>query len=226
MARADLLPDQVFRELVEGILGGRYAPGEALPGQRALAESFGVNLASLRTAITRLESLGLVSVRHGEGTVVRDWREAGIEVLVHAAVRPEGPDPELLLGLLEARRLLLTEAARLAAERGGEAAIMRVVELGAAVPREADDREAQRLDFAFWSAVVEASGNLVLVLILNTIRQLYLARGELFLGIVADRVAQEPAYAALAQALEDGDGDRAAAAATTLAVAQEQGLWR
>lgn len=226
MARPDPLPDQVFRELVDAILGGRYAPGDALPGQRAMAESFGVNLASLRTAITRLESLGLVSVRHGDGTVVRDWREAGIEILVHAVVRPEGPDPELLLGLLEARRLLLADAARLAAERGGDAVLSRIAELAARVPREPDDGEAQRLDFAFWSAVVEASGNLVLVLILNTIRQLYLARGELFLGIVAVRVEQAHAYAALAEALERGDGDAAATAATALAVAQEEGLWR
>lgn len=226
MARADPLPDQVFRELVEAILGGRYAPGEALPGQRALAESFGVNLASLRTAITRLESLGLVTVRHGEGTVVRDWREAGVEILVHAVVRPEGPDPALLLGLLEARRLLLTDAARLAAERGSAEAIARVAALAEQVPREPDDREAQRLDFAFWSAVVEAGGNLVLVLILNTIRQLYLARGELFSGIVAVRTEQVEGYAAVAAALGRGDGDAAAEAARALAIAQEQGLWR
>ncbi len=224
MAQADPLPDQVFRELVEGILGGRYAAGEALPGQRALAKSFGVNLASLRTAITRLEALGLVTVRHGEGTVVSDWRQAGVEILVHALIRPEGPDPELLAGLLEARRLLLAAAARLAAERGGAGARARVSKLAAQVPGEEDDGEAQRLDFAFWSAVVEAAGNLVLVLILNTIRQLYLARGELFAGVVAARRELAGEYAAVARALDAGDGEAAAAAALALATAQERGL--
>jgi len=31
------VPDQVFRRLVAGVLCGRYAPGERLPPQRALA---------------------------------------------------------------------------------------------------------------------------------------------------------------------------------------------
>jgi DNA-binding FadR family transcriptional regulator len=39
------LPEQVFRELVGAVLDGRYAPGERLPPQRALAAELGVNMA-------------------------------------------------------------------------------------------------------------------------------------------------------------------------------------
>src|SRR6266540_1210775 len=108
------LPDQVFRELVGAVLDGRYAPGERLPPQRVLAQDLGVNMASLREGIKRLEQLRLVEVRHGDAMRVRDWRaHGGLDVLAYAATA----DPLLLAQLFEARRLLLTEAARLAADR-------------------------------------------------------------------------------------------------------------
>src|SRR4051794_41293030 len=68
------LPDQVFHRLVADVLAGRYAPGERLPPQRALAAELGVNMASVREGIKRLEQLGLVEVRHGDAMRVRDWR--------------------------------------------------------------------------------------------------------------------------------------------------------
>src|SRR3954471_23974784 len=108
------LPEQVFRELVGAVLDVRYAPGERLPPQRALAADLGVNMASLREGIKRLEQLRLVDVKHGDAMRVRDWRaHGGLDVLAYAAVA----DPALLAALFEARRLLLTEAARLAAAR-------------------------------------------------------------------------------------------------------------
>src|SRR5215212_10524245 len=107
------LPDQVFHRLAADVLAGRYSPGERLPTQRALAADLGVNMASLREGIKRLEQLRLVDVKHGDAMRVRDWRrDGGLDVLTYAAAT----DRELLRPLFEARRLLLTEAARLAAE--------------------------------------------------------------------------------------------------------------
>src|ERR1700754_4028223 len=58
-------PDQVFRRLVAGVLSGRYAPGERLPSQRTLAADLGVNMATVREAVKRLEQLRLAEPRHG-----------------------------------------------------------------------------------------------------------------------------------------------------------------
>ena len=54
------LPDQVFHRLAADVLAGRYAPGERLPAQRSLAASLGVNMASVREGVKRLEQLKLV----------------------------------------------------------------------------------------------------------------------------------------------------------------------
>src|SRR4051795_6061434 len=120
-AHGSLVSDEVFRTLCEGILSGAYAPGEKLPTQRRLAADLGVNMAPVREAVKRLEQLRLVEVRHGDAMRVRDWRtDGGLDVIARALFRAGGLDRETLRSLLEARRLMLSEAARLAAERRSE----------------------------------------------------------------------------------------------------------
>src|ERR687889_109402 len=125
------LPDQVFHRLAADVLAGRYAPGERLPTQRALAASLGVNMASVREGIKRLEQLKLVETRHGDAMRVRDWRAyGGLDVLVHApggggALGDEGMRPGV-----EARGLPAAAAAVAAGD--AEAAADTVRELAAA----------------------------------------------------------------------------------------------
>src|SRR5215213_989210 len=116
--RRSLVSDQVFRALAEEILSGRYAAGEKLPTQRALAADLGVNMASVREAVKRLEQLRLVEVRHGDAMRVADWRvSGGLDVLAHLLFRAGGLDGGTLVDLMEARALMLSESARLAAAR-------------------------------------------------------------------------------------------------------------
>src|SRR4051794_5523898 len=120
------VPDQVFARLCEAILGGGYAPGERLPTQRALAADLGVNVATVREAVKRLEQLRLVEVRHGDAMRVRDWRRSGG---LDALALLTSVDQEVVRSLFESRRLLLTEAARLAAQRADGAQAAAIAEL-------------------------------------------------------------------------------------------------
>ena len=221
--RRSLVSDQVFRVLAEDVLSDRYAPGEKLPTQRQLAADLEVNMASVREAVKRLEQLGLVEVRHGDAMRVRDWRaEGGLDVVAHVLFRAGGLDVPTLQALMEARRLMLREAARLAAERRGDPG--RLQELAEAFAQAAKPEEAQAIDFAFFSELVEAADNVVFVLILNSIRRLYFDRAELFHPLVADRERLAPLYARAADAIAGHDGDEAAAAVEELARAQEEAL--
>src|SRR3954454_14730275 len=169
MARSEeraLVSDEVFGRLCQGILSGAYAPGEKLPTQRRLAADLGVNMAPVREAVKRLEQLRLVEVRHGDAMRVRDWRtDGGLDVIAHALFRAGGLDREILAAVLEARRLMLTEAARLAAERRSDQQAARLGELAERIAAPEEAEVAQALDFAFMSELVEAAGNLVFVLI-------------------------------------------------------------
>src|SRR4051795_12434249 len=105
------LPEQVFHRLVSDVLAGRYAPGERLPTQRALAAELGVNMASVREGVKRLEQLGLVEVRHGDAMRVLDWRlHGGPDVLVHLIAHAGALDVEMVRSVMEGRRVPLAEA--------------------------------------------------------------------------------------------------------------------
>ena len=219
------LPDQVFHRLVADVLAGRYAPGERLPTQRALAAELGVNMASVREGVKRLEQLGLVEVRHGDAMRVRDWRlHGGPDVLVHLIARAGVLDVEMVRAVMEARRLLLSESARLAATRRTDEQAALLGALAEQIASAADDEAAQHLDFAFFAVLIEAARNVVFLLVMNSIRALYLDHLELFRPIVADRSALAPGYRAAAAAILAGDADDAAARVHALAAAQEARL--
>jgi len=218
-----LVSDQVFRSLCDGIVSGVYAPGEKLPTQRALAADLGVNMASVREAVKRLEQLGLVEVRHGDAMRVRDWRaEGGLDVVVHLLFAAGRLDRSILAAVLEARRLMLVEAARLAAGRRTEAEAGRLAELAGRIAVEQDPGAAQLLDLAFMTELVEASGNVVFVLILNTVRRIYLDHASLFGAVVADHRELAPLYRRAATAIDGKAGSRAASAVARLAGEQER----
>jgi DNA-binding FadR family transcriptional regulator len=220
LSRASV-PDQVFGRLCEDILSGRYAPGERLPTQRALAADLQVNLATVREAVQRLEQLRLVEVRHGDGMRVRDWRQTGG---LDALALLQSVDVEVVRSLFESRRLLLAEAARLAAQRRSAEQADALDELAAAVASAGDDHGALLADWHFMAAIVDAAGNIVFQLIMNSVRELYLPRIGAFGGIVAHRDEWAPTYLQAAQAIRDGDGDSAAAAVAELACAQERAM--
>lgn len=213
------VPDQVFARLCEAILGGRYAPGERLPTQRALAADLQVNIATVREAVKRLAQLRLVEVRHGDAMRVRDWRQSGG---LDALALLTSVDQDVVRSLFESRRLLLAEAARLAAQRRSDEQADTIEELARAVASAGDDHGALLADWHFMAAIVDAAGNIVFQLIMNSVRELYLPRISAFGGIVAHRDAWAPLYARAAAAVVERDGDAAAGAVTALALAQER----
>src|SRR3954447_9686115 len=149
-----LVSDDVFRRLVEEILGGAYEPGEKLPTQRALAKDLGVNMASIREAVKRLEQLRLVEVRHGDAMRVTDWRTAGgLDVLAHLLFRAGGLDRQTLEALMEGRTLMLSESARLAAERRTVEQAAQLQETAQRLAHAPDHESAQALDWAFYATV-------------------------------------------------------------------------
>jgi GntR family transcriptional regulator, transcriptional repressor for pyruvate dehydrogenase complex len=215
------VPDQVFGRLCEAILGGGYSPGERLPTQRALAAELQVNVATVREAVKRLEQLRLVEVRHGDAMRALDWRRsAGLEALALLGTLDEG----VVRSLYETRRLLLTEAARLAALRRSDEQADGLVELAVVVAAAGDDYCALLADWSFMEAIVDAAGNLVFRLITNSVRELYLPRIRAFSGIIAQRDTWAPVYARTAAAVRNRDGDGAAAAIAELAAAQERAM--
>jgi GntR family transcriptional regulator, transcriptional repressor for pyruvate dehydrogenase complex len=126
--------------------------------------------------------------------------------------------------VMEARRLLLSESARLAASRRSPEQAALLASLAEQLVGAPDDEAAQHLDFAWFAVLIEAAGNVVFLLVMNSIRALYLERLDLFRPIVSGREELAPRYRAAAKAIADGDGDAAAAEVLGLAGEQEARL--
>ena len=75
-------------------------------------------------------------------------------------------------------------------------------------------------DWAFMSALVEAAGNLVFQLIMNSVRELYLQRADAFTALVSPRERLSGLYARAAGAVDRQEPDEAARALGELASAQ------
>jgi GntR family transcriptional regulator, transcriptional repressor for pyruvate dehydrogenase complex len=213
------VPDLVFASLCDAILSGRYEPGERLPTQRTLAADLNVNMASVREALKRLEQLRLVEVRHGDATRVLDWRRSGgLEALAVLG----GIDGSTVAALFEARRLLLAEAARLAATRRTDEQAEQMMTLAEAMAKAKDDDAALLVDWSYMSTVVEAAGNLVFQLIMNSVRELYLPNVAAFAPVVAGRGKLIGHYRRAAHAIEERNATEAAETIAELAGAQER----
>ncbi|MFZ5892120.1 MAG: FadR/GntR family transcriptional regulator [Myxococcota bacterium] len=119
----------LFRELRRQILSGELAAGDRLPGERELAQRYETNRNTLREAVRMLEQARLVTVRHGQGVTICDFRRTGTMELLPPFLEHAG-DPSdvahLLEDILPARLLVLEFAAQLAARRADKDDIARL----------------------------------------------------------------------------------------------------
>lgn len=63
--------DQISEALKNNIMSHKWIPGDKLPSEGELSEEFGVNRLSVRMALQKLNTLGLVETKVGDGTYVR-----------------------------------------------------------------------------------------------------------------------------------------------------------
>lgn len=154
--------EEVRLQIEQAIMHGDFAPGDRLPSERELVETFGVSRVSVREAIRSLEAVGLVQVYQGRGAFVSDRRSR----LGEPMARWLDLHRDEMLELLAVRGALDEHAAAAAVEHAGAAALAVVREaeaaFAAAVGREVPMEELVPLDIDLHVAVAEASGNRLL----------------------------------------------------------------
>ncbi|MDD5712041.1 MAG: GntR family transcriptional regulator, partial [Smithellaceae bacterium] len=109
---------EVFISRFEGlILSGKFSIGQKLPSERELALQLGVSRPVVHEGLVDLASKGLVTLKPRAGAVVSDYRREGSITLLNSLLNyHQGRlSPEILKGMVDMRRLLETETARLAA---------------------------------------------------------------------------------------------------------------
>ena len=166
--------DSVSEKLVGAISEGKFEAGAKLPPEQDLADMLQVSRNALREAVRQLETMGIVTVKHGDGTYVN--RVTGSS-LVTRALQFFKLGGTTLIDLVEAREAIEVSAAMLAAERATDEEIRAltglVKEMGDLVGSPAEYVEK---DFAFHVKIVETSRNRVLVELFSTIQDILMVQ--------------------------------------------------
>lgn len=207
--------DQVFDQLVDDVVDGEIAVGAALPSERRLAEVLGISRPAVREALQRIGQTGLVEVRHGGATTVRDFkRYAGLDLLPKLLVRGGQLDAAIVRSVVEARAEVGPGIAALAAERGGPGLAAALDAVVADLETTDDAIAWQRLALDYWDLLVDGADSLVFRLMYNSLRTAYEPALPALATVLADEVGQVEPYRLLAAAIRAGDPATARAAAT------------
>jgi GntR family transcriptional repressor for pyruvate dehydrogenase complex len=170
--RRKILAEEIAERIRTRIFDGTFKPGEKLPPERELARQFKVNRSSLREGLKMLQQLGLVSIRHGDGTRVLDFfQTASIEVVKYLLNDESIDKMKILSDIMEVRTLVCAQIVKLAARSATRADIKEIrdyVETQKDLP--ADEAEAIYRDFEFYERLSRTAGNLILTLMLNTVK--------------------------------------------------------
>lgn len=211
------VPQDVFDQIVSEVLSGGMQPGEALPSERRLAEVLGVSRPAVREALKRLSAAGLVEVRQGDSTTVRDFRRhAGLDLLPSLLLRSGELDFGVARSILEARLHNGPKVAELAAQRGKPELPALLEDSIRRLEAETDPVERQRCALTFWDHVVDGADSIVFRLMYNTLRTAYEPALSALSTVMQSEVGRPDAYRRVADAITASDADGASHAARDL----------
>lgn len=165
------LSDEVFTQMKSLITSGKWKPGDRIPGENELARDFGISRVSIRSAIHKLVGMGVLSVRHGDGTFVADIMNQQLQTRFMPLLMLDKID---LREILEFRLLIEVYSARLAAKNVSEEDIEQLRQYEQKFFDASGNLEAfAKVDLAYHNTLAFIGGNRVLMKVTAIIQDLY-----------------------------------------------------
>ena len=148
--------DKILKLIDDGV----FPPGSRLPGERELAERFGVSRVTVREAEIALQAVGRIRIKTGSGVYVLDAEENGAEKLPGVSA----------FELTEARSLIEGEAAALAATHVDDESLAKLAHYVDVMANTGPDDEAgEDADREFHRMIAHASGNQAMSYVVETL---------------------------------------------------------
>jgi DNA-binding FadR family transcriptional regulator len=209
--------DEVYDQILGEVIDGELAPGASLPSERRLAEVLGVSRPVIREALQRMAHAGLVEVRQGGATTVRDYRRAaGMDLLPRLLVHDGELDLAVARSILEARLAIGPEIAALAATRGTPELTERLTAAVASLAAATDPVTMQLAALDFWEHLADGADSVVFRLMYNSLRAAYEPAVEALAPLLEEEVSQLDGYQQILAAVTARDTDTARRRATDL----------
>ncbi len=166
--KSEKFADKIAQRIMQIIGSGELKPGDVLPAERELANSFQVSRAVVREALGMLAVRGLIKIHQGKPTIVNDvanWNTLDPQVLL--LLRKSGTFHELM----ELRFMIEPEAAALAATRATIEEMANLRPLLDPSHNVSMERHVEA-DTAFHHGIVRATHNAVLLIVMSSVTDL------------------------------------------------------
>ncbi len=177
------LHHEIVRQFQEKIVSGKFAVGDKLPTERDIAMELNVNRATVREALKKMEVLGLVEIRHGNGIYVKDYLESGnLELFKEIIYMKDVVQIDVLSNILDIRKMIVPVMA-------GFAALNRTEEELSELEQMVRDESMHMLekDLHVHHLIARASRNLFYLFILNFFNQVFRDYGYLYFEVKENR---------------------------------------
>jgi GntR family transcriptional regulator, transcriptional repressor for pyruvate dehydrogenase complex len=204
------LAEQVAERLLEYIAAQELRPGDLLPSETSLANSFNVSRPVIREALKNLEGKGVIEIVNGKGALIRPIDS---DPLRDFFLRVMQMEKSSILELMEVRRGLEVQAASLAAQRRNPKDLETIQKAVRAMRASMQDLDTYtRLDVEFHLAIASASHNSILGLLVESIRDSLrstISAGLLSRGNNLNLEVIQDTHEALLKAIEEGESEEA-----------------
>jgi Transcriptional regulators len=216
MEYKQIKPRKLYEEVAEALLDmikkGEIKPGEKLESVHQLAENFQVGRAAIREALSALRAMGIVEMKQGEGTFVKEFDPMSFTFSLSTAALMNMKDIE---HLLEVRKILEVGAAFTAAAKRTE---QNLHDMKAALDEMLihinDEELGEKADWKFHKAIAAATQNPILLSLMNNVadmivetmretRKIWLYSEQ----VTAERIFQE--HKAIFTAIEQQNAEEA-----------------
>jgi GntR family transcriptional repressor for pyruvate dehydrogenase complex len=203
------LTDDLAQRIRQLITRRDYQPGDRLPAIAEMARHFAVGGPTVREALRKLETVGVVEIRHGSGVYVGRLSDA---LVISNPVFGGAITKKLLVDLVEARIPIEVQSVSLAAEHATANDLVELRALLARAGATLDDAALlNQTNLAFHRTIARASDNGVLLQLLEVLGSLFKEEQRLILDIHGSRAHDHAEHLRILDALEQRDAGEAGA---------------
>lgn len=164
--------EEAFERLQNMIAQGAWQPGDKLPSENELQALFQVSRVSIREALKRLESCGIIETRQGKGSFLRKFEDADLFDSRALVLHMTRADECTIRDMMEFRRIVELESVYLATQRMTEEDLQELRKnYQNMLDARKDIRRFSDYDFAFHAAIARMTGNTILIRCYSVILQ-------------------------------------------------------
>ncbi|RWS42223.1 FadR family transcriptional regulator [Bacillus mycoides] len=174
MEYKSIKPKKIYEEVSEAILtmikNGTLKPGDKLLPVHQLAEQFQVGRSAVREALSALRAMGLIEMKQGEGTYVKNFDSSSLTKSLNNKLLMKKED---ILNLLEVRKVLEVGAVRAAAAKRTEDNLQNMKHwLDEMAKSIGDEKAGEKADFHFHMGIAQSSHNNILLELMNHVSEM------------------------------------------------------